>query len=114
MQVRDYSTVPMDAEGNDSVVAEPAAQAPGPERPRKRKKVRCHDMLVSVFEGGAGARGMGGWQYKYPALKLAYLTNAALGTDLTRRRGRDHRIGGGYGPLHGRGSNTLQRSRQTP
>ena len=55
---RDYSTVPMDAEGHDLVGAdsEPAAQAPGPERPRKRRKVKCHDILVSVFGGAAQAR----------------------------------------------------------
>ena len=53
---RDYSTVPMDAEGHDLVGAEPAAQAPGPERPRKRRKVKCQDILVSVFGGAAQAR----------------------------------------------------------
>jgi hypothetical protein len=64
-----YSTGPMDAEGHDLVGAEPAAQAPGPERPRKRKrrKVRCHQMLVSVFDGAVQARDGGGWEYTYDA-----------------------------------------------
>jgi len=80
----------MDAEGHDLVGAEPAAQAPGPELPRKRKrkKVKCHEMLVSVFGGAAKARDGGGWEYTYDALKLMYLTNAALGHGSSAKEGQ--------------------------
>ena len=83
-----YSTVPMDAEGHDLVGAEPAAQALGFKLKRKRKKVKCHRMLVSVFGGAAKARDGGGWEYTYDALKLMYLTNAALGHGSSAKEGQ--------------------------
>jgi hypothetical protein len=57
----EYTTVPMDIEGNDCVSAETAA----PAKQRSRGKVICHEWLVSIFKGSAEVREMGGWRYTY-------------------------------------------------
>ncbi len=71
----DYSTVPMDTEGNDCVSAETAAPAKKP----SRGKVICHEWLVSIFKGSAQVGETGGWRYSYNALMLQYLVEACLG-----------------------------------
>jgi hypothetical protein len=64
-----FSTVPIDAEGNDVMDEE----APADIRPRKRK-VRCFDNLVTVEKGAARSRGSeGGWEYTWEAKKNQFL-----------------------------------------
>ena len=70
---KEFSTVPVDAEGND-VIEEADI------RPRKRQKVRCFDWLVKLEKGPAVARaGVGGWQYDTLAKINQFLHEASGG-----------------------------------
>ena len=84
-----FSTVPIDAEGNDVMDEEASADS----RPRKRKKVRCFDNLVTVEKGAARSRGSeGGWEYTWEAKRNQFLHEASGGHAACTRESQRSRL----------------------
>jgi hypothetical protein len=56
---------------------------------RKRRKLRCHDKLVTIFEGSFKKRARtGGWEYTVSALILEYQHEASGGHAACTREGQ--------------------------
>ena len=86
-----FSTVPIDGEGND--VMDEKASADSRSCPRKRKKVRCFDNLVTVEKGAARSRGSeGGWEYTWEAKRNQFLHEASGGHAACTRESKRSRL----------------------
>jgi hypothetical protein len=86
-----FSTVPIDGEGND--VMDEEASADSSSSPRKRKKVRCFDNLVTVEKGAARSRcSEDGWEYTWEAKRNQFLHEASGGHATCTRESQRSRL----------------------